>query len=533
MFAAKNRSRLGRLIVDRVRTYRIFAGSMLLVAFYGASPFASSSVTAQHGDPAVTSQGNRSEALRDEMPFRVYAKWAIDAFDANEDGSLTKAEMKDMNGSLVEDRFDIDKNGKLSFDEIVAAIRRPSADKVDAIPASSDNKYLEYAQQLIKYYDEDDDMALGPAEIAVMRRPLSSRLDTSDDGKISLGELYIALKKGPEKPGLYASSSSKRRSSGGGNAMPIVVLKKGFELDPASFIDRFFAASMKKNDKNRDGKLDGKEIKLAKWASPRWQASDANTDGELSTDELKIRYRGMFRQMFLDHETTTKRSQASQQSVRKKRANKKQGGGAPASMVTVFGDGDMLGGLGLMGAKGKSSRESTADARSVDIKLYLFRLPLDSDSTGLNRAVKHIKNSDDTIENDLRQLTKQLGTENYDQVVVSAIENRKTKVVSAASVPQVVGTTRTNKGSSFSTQFVDIGFSFGVTPMFANEQLTLNLDVQKSDLIRYPSEEEMPDERIIEWTYNSNLLIDSGKVVVGTSSSGQHWIMAIEASVKE
>ena len=477
-----------------------------------------------------------NKTARDDLPFRVYTKWAIDTFDTNEDGSLTKAEMKNMRGALLEERFDLDKNGKLSFNEIVSAIRKPSADALEDEPRNSlESQYSRYARALIKAYDSNADEHLDEEEVAVMRRPIPNTVDASRDGKVSFAELFTALLKGKQSDSITDPAPDSRST-------PIMVAKKGFELSQESLSARFFEASMKKNDKNEDGKLDSNEIEIAKWSSPKWQISDTDNNGELSQDELKIRYRRMFRRLMAEQKAQTNRT-----------PNGSSNEGAIHGITTLAKDGARLEGLMLSDHRnsktareyasrpnrssvGKTANKPIAkEMTNVCVSLFLIRLPQNADASSMNRAVEAIENSDESVENEIKQLSQKLGIKNHDQLIFTATENQKTSLSSASTVPQVTGTTRTSKGLTYNQQYVDIGLNVDVIPKIENERITLQLKLAKSDLIRIPTEDgEMPDERIVQWEYDSQIPIQPSKPsIIGTSSSGQQWILVIDAHLQK
>jgi Ca2+-binding EF-hand superfamily protein len=474
--------------------------------------------------------------VRDDLPFRVYANWAIETFDSDDDGSLTKEEMKDMRGALLEDRFDLNKNGKLSFDEIVSAIRRPSADQLEDKPGSegqTNRQYERYARALINAYDTNHDKQLDKDEISVMRRPLPKTVDSNEDGNVSFNELFLALKKGKQ----HAVPTKLKKAK---DAKPILVVKEGIDLNAETLSVRFFKASMKKNDKNNDGKLDSNEIEIAKWSSPRWQVSDTNQDGELSQEELKVRYYQMFKRLAVQQQKRMKPSLGPPN-------NDDAISRLAASMAN---DGTMLTGLvGDAMVSGQASKrkpnvrstkkepieKSTPVQKKIDISLYLIKLPRNASANSMSRFVETLKNSDETVADEIQELAQKLGIKNYDQLNFSATEDEETTINSGSTVPRIAGSTETNRGTAYNIQYVDVGLKLIVVPKIDNDSITLNLNVGKSDVVKMNTEDgESPDERVVQWEYESHLLIEPDEPsVVGTSNSGHQWIMVIDANLKK
>lgn len=490
--------------------------------------------SAQH---AAKLQKNEDEK-RSDLPFRVYAQWAIDSFDANKDGSLTKEEMKEMQSPLLEEWYDINKNGKLSFDEIVEAIRRPSSAKVEEKPGSEpaisrlDPKLVKYAQALVNQYDMDDDKSLSLDEAQKMRRPVPDSADKNQDGKFSLFEIASSL-----ATPVPANAIAK----------PAVVVKGDLNIEVEALAKRFYEASLKTNDKNGDGKLDSSEIANAKWSTIRWQESDTNNDGLLSSDELQVRYQQMFIKLLSKRgEANTPANQhaqawpAMQGQIRQPpRSKNRRPVGGTLLGGAIGNSGDILGGLLGGTAHSPSTRSSSKrnpeiEATFVNVELYLLRLPINSDSARLANAVKTLNESDEPTSDAVKGLAKQLGITSYDQLMTSALEGRAAKVQSGASIPRITGATQTTRGRTFNQSFVEVGLRAEVTPELNDNGIILAIDLEKSDLIvteDKDKDKEIPESLIVTWTYDSAVQIKQGKpAVIGSSSSNQHWILVVDAS---
>lgn len=481
---------------------------------------------------------NAEGDARDDLPFRVYAQWALDGFDADKDGSLTKQEMQDMQSPLLEERYDKNADGKLSFDEIVDAIRRPSAAKVKEESARQETqepgtaKYVKYANGLVNAYDEDKDGFISSTEAQKMRRPISKSVDANEDGMFSLNEIISSLAKTkttsqPPKPALAVTGN--------------------LDLEADTITQRFLEASLKKNDKNGDGELDASEIAKTRWSTIRWQDSDTDKDGKLGTDELRARYKEIFAKVTGNQRSargTTKNPPMSQNQANElmmlwtemvreeKSAARQQATGDFVGGLLEGSSGQMLG--GLTGTTTSNSIGKKRELRNVSfrVELYLLRLPVNSDSERLASAVKALSEPNESTGNNVRSLAKQLGISTYDQLAFSAISGRPTSIQSGASVPMTTGSNQTARGRTVNQQFVDVGLMAEVTPEQSEEGIILVTKIEKSDLLVTENEDqEIPQNRIVNWTYNSSVLVKPEKpVVIGSSSSDQHWILVLDAT---
>jgi len=169
-----------------------------------------------------------------EVQMQKYAKWILTNYDANKDGQLDKAEAQklwndvvsyDYSGEIVAQvtqaqnwfgQFDTNRDGKLSFGELAKALNTDfgatsfaSVKKVD--PA--EQKLQELADWIMTNYDVNKDQTLDDSEAQKLWRDIQSydyagvvvgdvaqakawiaKFDTNKDGKITVGELYNALK---------------------------------------------------------------------------------------------------------------------------------------------------------------------------------------------------------------------------------------------------------------------------------------------------------------------------------------------------
>ena len=74
----------------------------------------------------------------------------------------------------------------------------------------------------------------------------------------------------------------------GEERMTVAMMKRKFSPSVMSQVER----TMTRNDKDKSGVLDAKEIARSRWSNPTWQESDTNKDGKLSRLELAYRYQG-------------------------------------------------------------------------------------------------------------------------------------------------------------------------------------------------------------------------------------------------
>jgi Ca2+-binding EF-hand superfamily protein len=170
-----------------------------------------------------------------EIQLQKYAKWILTNYDANKDGQLDKAEAQklwndvvsyDYSGEIVAQvtqaqnwfgQFDTNRDGKISFGELAKALNTElggvtsfaSVKKVD--PA--EQKLQELADWIMTNYDVNKDQTLDDSEAQKLWRDIQSydyagivvgdvaqakqwiaKFDTNKDGKITVGELYNALK---------------------------------------------------------------------------------------------------------------------------------------------------------------------------------------------------------------------------------------------------------------------------------------------------------------------------------------------------
>ena len=476
----------------------LFAAAFLLVAV------ASERMLAQHPASIVT-QETESDEQRDQLPYRVYAQWAIETFDKNRDGSLTKEEMKEMRSPLLAERFDLNTNGVLSFDEIVAAVSKPSSDHVDQPAApprntqETDSKYIRYATAVFEQYDVDQDGQLSTDEVTKMRRPPSPDYDADGNQKISLAEMVA---------GMSAERVAENRRAG----RPTILVQSDFDLDAGKLAERFFEASIKKNDKNGDRKLDAEEIANASWSTPKWQASDSNSDGELDEDELRVRYRLMFAKYTAENQKADAAIAA-----RKVRPGKSSIAAASSSNETSLR---------------KTATGNTAGV--VDVKLFLMRLPLNSTAKQMADAVEMLQRSEATIDSAIAELALQVGVDDYDQIVLSVRDQHEASIQSGGMERQATGINRSARGTTTNYQNIEIGLIAKLNPKIEMGNVAIELIVEKSDLIRLETPEgEEPNDQVVNWSYDSVVQIENDQpALVASSSSGHRWIMAIEAKVR-
>ena len=513
-----------------------FACHAILVAVCSASLLIGSGGGLCNGQEVKNRQGD-AEAARKELSFRVYAQWAIDRFDSDNDGSLTHEEMKKMASPLLEVWYDKNNDDKLSFEEIVEAIRKPSSAIVQEQGASEsgtikiDSKFAKYAESSIRQYDEDKDGFLSLDEVRKMRRPLPSSADSNKDGRFSSQEIAH----------FFANPKSKI-----GKQRPLVVVNQTPALDSHELAERFLIASLKKNDKNGNGKLDANEIVAAKWSTIRWQDSDSNDDGEISREELRARYRQMFSQLEkgaqLNRAATERQldKESARQSAEfaRRAADEANRQNELIQRMLIGTRGESKRGLSGMLASEISSKRAKPMAKTsssnafVDVELYLIRLPVNSDAERLANAVEQLSISTEKTADAVKDLAQQIGVKNYDQLVFSSMNQRQTSVVSGASVPRTTGVTQSTRGRILNQQFVDVGFSVKVTPEIQNDRINLAVEIEKSDLIVNDREEDQtPDNFIVNWTFDSTIQIrDTNPAIIGSSSSGQHWILVADAN---
>ncbi len=510
-------------------------------------------------DPPETTETR--DRVRTDLPLRVYARWALDNFDADKDGLLTKEEMEEMRSPLLAAWYDKNGDGKLGFDEIVEAIRRPSSAKIEEEPTrnssreSAESTYVKYAKGLLNAYDRNRDGLISKDENKKMRRPIADSADANKDGLFSLNELAGSL----------AEMNAPIQ-----NPRPVIAVTGDLNLEVESLTRRMLEASLNKNDKNNDGKLDADEIAQTSWSTIRWQDSDTNQDGVLSRDELGVRYKEMFSQLMTGpwtspgakKQTPMSKEQANELLAlwaNSARSNKQPGrpiaegamlgsdrrgdtmagnlrSGRPSDLTggTLAGNpGDLLG--GLMGAAenrnfGNGKNVPTRDFFNVEV--YLLRLPVNSDSERLANAVQELTESDQPTGDIVRALAKRLGILGYDQLTVGAATGRSTSVQSGASVPMITGSSQSARGRTYDQQMVDVGLRVDVKPEPSDEGILLELKIEKSDLLVTEKEDEdIPENLIVQWTYNSSVQIKPGEpAVIGSSSSRQHWILVVDAT---
>lgn len=81
--------------------------------------------------------------------------------------------------------------------------------------------------------------------------------------------------------------------------------------------------TLKKYDKNKDGKLDANEIKSGRWSDPSAKDSDKNRDGNLSRNELLARYQDREDEKAKSKKRSSRRTSSSRSSARSRDSKSK------------------------------------------------------------------------------------------------------------------------------------------------------------------------------------------------------------------
>jgi hypothetical protein len=477
-----------------------------------------------------------------EKTYQTYAKWVMDNNDANQDGSLSEFELGKMQGPLSERRFDKNSDGKLSFDEIVGAIRRPSSDVVTPeakplVDAGADDraskteiKLRRYASSLIRQYDADQNGSLNSSELRAMRKPFSLEIDSDRNGEISEDEATADLLN--QSKTQDASQPLKKQSPAPTtDSNATIVIGPGYDRSTQAMGKRLLEAALIKNDKNGDRVLDGKEIAQAKWSTDDWKRSDVNRDGELDETELQTRYE----QFFLRMAANVKQNGITDQAT----AKSNELTNAPAGLLS----GEMLEIMKQL--SGSNSRDGLAaisrtrkrlDVPSenvqhlVDVKLYLVRVPEDTAASMLSSEIDKLKNSPADFSEAVEGFVDKLGVTSFDQVVMSAKEGQQATLVSGGT--DFIKAAAAGGRSQVHNQ-LEIGLNVRVSPTVERGGIFLELEISKTELIESSDENQAIEKaRLATWSYESVAKISAGRpVVIGSSSSGQRWILAVDASV--
>lgn len=283
---------------------------------------------------------SQTKQKADDMSrFEIQATRIMKLYDRNENGYLSKSEIANVQTPMKEPRFDLNGDKRLSHSEIVAAISRNSAAKIEAaVRESRGDEIARHVRAMIQRFDTNKNGVIDKREFEKVPNK-ETWTDFNEDKRISQAEMTRSLTEEVER---LAEE-----------------LKKGTDPEAKVMYLKFLDAAMKKNDLNGDGQLDDEEIKKGTWSGPI-RSFDTNKDGFLSRNEMKARYAKMFNADLSEEEVGGENQDGSQVAQ----------GGLEEALHGIMGYGDDSGQLigGLLGSASKNLMGPTGlliDKRSI------------------------------------------------------------------------------------------------------------------------------------------------------------------------
>ena len=446
-------------------------------------------------------QQGQSPSAQNLVRFEIYAAGLMEKYDVDEDGLLSKEEMKKMRHPPIP-KFDKNTDNMISIDELVDSIRQPMAPKAEAQEDVVDTRYRKYSELLLKNYDFDKNGSLSQEEMASMRRRPPESADSNGDGQLANEELVAYLSK--------ATSNRGKQRDG---------------MD--EIYRRLSEQVLKTSDANKNGQLDPDEIANAKWSAP-WKTFDANDDGIMSRGELFARYKSM-----LDKTRNSESSMEGRRDAQGMRAllgapglNSKSDGISANSISNR----PTVAGFGSVSRDKSRGSIDKKEASRVAVTLYLLRLPENIAHGSIGGVVKGIQEADD-LSIVISELAKKCG--GVDQVVFTSDFNTETVINSGAEVPVKSGRSQSRGGTSYQVIMHDVGLSTVVSCQKADGKIAMAVNLEKSAVVESEdaTDDDFTDTKIVQWTFNSKLSITDGKPEVVASSSGkQNWLLVVLAN---
>lgn len=401
---------------------------------------------------------------------------------------------------------------------VVAQGEQP-AERAEQPTTDTAGNYGRYAKAIMKSYDKNNDGMLAEGEMKMMRRAPAKNADSNGDGMVSLDELTNSLAARNGNPKAASKTST--------DAMDEIYMRLSDQV-------------LLTSDKNNNGQLDPNEIKDAKWTSP-WKKFDANEDGILSRNELFIRYKAMLskdnrakrRVGVLGELTPSHGMLGGPLSGNIKVDERMRGGNIGALMSKTYGSlldsGDPATAVQLLGGIRSEASEVKKESGRVAVQLYLLRFPSDTSADSITTTISSIKEADD-----IRKAVAKVGTKfgvRYDQAMFTQKYGTQTDVESGAMLSVKTGKVESRGRTTYNVDRVSVGMQSEVLCEKVDGGVSMDVSVKKSDVVQPKEPSEFNDTKIVQWTYKSTLLLESGQPEFVVSSDGdQHWLLVSVAS---
>ena len=119
----------------------------------------------------------------------------------------------------------------------------------------------------------------------------------------------------------------------------------------------------------------------------------------------------------------------------------------------------------------------------------------------------------------------------YDQAMFTQKYGTQTDVESGAMLSVKTGKVESRGRTTYNVDRVNVGMQSEVLCEKVDGGVSMDVSVTKSDVVQPKEPSEFDDTKIVQWTYKSTLLLESGQPEFVVSSDGdQHWLLVSVAS---